>query len=225
MKKIQKSKSKKYLPVVLHLEDLKEIEEILLESSANKSNIEISDENFVYNSVDELLNKRSDETLSSLDFKLSDPYIVIEFSKIESSIYVSGRDENQSIVLFYRLDSLLQKKVRMLGFAYSFKFLFACNFFIILSGFFNLNPILKLLLMISSLFWLVWFVIINLTRHSLIVLRSRKIAGFWRKNKDTIVVGLICALAGASVQPLIDFLSRSLNDKVIVDNKNLNVDK
>ena len=34
MKKIQKSKSKKYLPVVLHLEDLKEIEEILLESSA-----------------------------------------------------------------------------------------------------------------------------------------------------------------------------------------------
>ena len=196
MKKIDRHFDFETLPVILFLEDLYRLQEILTVKSGTE--FKISDDNYEYHSVDELISKRGDEELTGLTMKARDPFAEIELAKMWTRIRVFGGTERDNAGVAFQLEATLKKCHRPLFRWLNFKTFLLGNLLLSFPVFFHQQSFYFLAYAIFLMI-VVWTMFIKLTRHSFVILRSRKQSGFIKRNRDIIVISLLTAIVGAAV--------------------------
>ena len=210
MKRVDKSISKKYLPLRLYLDDLEEIEGFL--SQDHRISFESGD--YQYDSVAELAQNRKEEILYDLEISQHDPYILVELKRTWARVYVAS-SEPTSVGIFYNIDQLLRRRRRSPSFFYTRYFIWLFNGFVILGnlllwanllghlGLRHLSLAVVVLVIAAAIVLLAavaWIASVRVWRYSTIVLRHRREArGFFARNRDSLIVAIIAAIIGASL--------------------------
>lgn len=195
MKKINKPLLKEYLPVKIFLDDLELIEELFLKP---KGNFRVEAEKFEFSSIEKLKQKYQNETITNLTISSKIPYVVIEFNKMWTKLYV-GSNNNNDAGLFYKLDQIISCTTRNPSFLYSYYTLWIGSFFFIIVKLLSKEIAYQTISILSNVFivWLLWVIYIRLSKHSEIILSKRHdLQSFFMRNKDQIVVGAISAILG-----------------------------
>lgn len=182
--------------IKIFLENIKSIVEIM---GSGDNVVQISDEEFEYDSIDELTQKQKRVKMLSLSAR--SPYISLDFKKLGgASLYASHDAEAQ----FLKTKEILLKKKRWFSFLISWKLYYislglAIAFFLILTQLKNIIPedsfrlyfisfsVLPLLLVLQLIGDSGYFTSIHLEYSS-------NKQSFWVRNKDEILILLLVAL-------------------------------
>lgn len=178
MKKNDNWLTKEYSPIKLYLDDLENIEEVLKSSS---DIVSIKTEDYEYDSIDELCNHVKAKTvrIKTLEFKTSNPYISIEFTKSRARVHVSSSDKNAGI--FFKLDQIISSRTRNPKWLFSPYFILVSPplislifvlVSIILSNSYFLIPLIAPSLIFLPVF--IWSLYVDLKKHSVISLMYKK---------------------------------------------------
>lgn len=139
MEPVDKFVRRSFLPLVLFLEDLEEIERTLKKDAKS---IEIKTEDYKFSSISELSQHYSqNHKPKELEISSHDPYVSLRCNKLWAEI--STTEYNQCELVFDKLVKELEKCRRRPYFAYSFWF---TNFLQIIAFGFSLNAILGVLI-------------------------------------------------------------------------------
>lgn len=207
MEKKTKSISKSLPPVKLFLKDINKIYEIF--NTLNHS-VQLETEDHILESIEELSNI-DEEKINNISYKISEPYISLQMSKLSIFLYASS-DDYTSKGIFNELKNYLFSKRRKLhniiespfiaGF-FNGSFL-AANLFYIISVPLGLLATIALLL---SIFYLKWVINQNTNWHTIIYLRiSNKELSFFQRKKDEIILIVISSILGAILGALFTYL-------------------
>ena len=197
MRKRSKTHSEKVPPVKLYLDDIEKIVEIIAEVSDQV--LLITDEYEFVDASDLASLERG--SINALEITCSDPYLQFELAPGWIRLYI-GSDTPESRGTLEKVKAILLTRRRRLGWLRDQYWL---------APWFWLAPLALLLQGIESrawlpivagiggtcLFavWLWWGYRAALYRHTVIVLRRRKEeVSFWKRNSDTIIVGIIMAV-------------------------------
>jgi hypothetical protein len=199
MKRVDENFSINYSPLVLDVNDIRELCDII--KSPDKS-LQIKSGKFIYDDIDEFIEKNKDITLHELEILESSRYISLDFDRLSARLYTSSSSsENMGIV--FALDSLLKKKTRKPLFIYTYwTVILSPSIYQIFSSFVFRNKPQFFWIDIFFTFIVFLFVLhicfVNVRKHSIIhVMDSRKL-GFFKNNMEKIVVALISALVTAT---------------------------
>jgi hypothetical protein len=198
MERLDPSISRDYHPVVLHSDDLTEIVEILQEAGELP---EISTTEYRFNSVAEVCDKYQSGRLTLLSIKSRLPYVSLELTRSGSRLYV-GSSRPEAAGLFWKIDAILRRSQRQATWIYTFSgsISIAVLFGLGITPAFVFHLAAGLAAIALSGCWMIWFYMVMARFHSLIILAPRsEIGGFFKRNKDQLVLGLITALLGLIV--------------------------
>lgn len=206
MEKIDKPLSKPHPPVKLYKEEIERILSLLKNEGFNDLIIKTKDYKYT---ADEFL-KLEHETIDTLNIGGYNPfYLSIDF---DSSVRIyTGSDGAKEVGLAHKIEQLLKKNKRVLlsciirpwaPFLFSFLFvaiaisslIFLYKISIINQSFFKNN--LEIILPVVYLFTYVPIFLLTLKKpKNIIILDYKKSApGFWERNKDRIMVGIIVGI-------------------------------
>ncbi len=132
MEKLDIPQSRRFGPLVIWADELREITRII--SQASKM-LKIIAEDIRYESIDELLQEVAGGVLKNIEFSASDPYCTISLNDRSASLYV-GSSNTESIALFHRVCDVISKCERKPRVAY--KVWRIAIFFIILTIVFDI---------------------------------------------------------------------------------------
>src|SRR5437870_2543030 len=181
MKRIDKSISKNYFPLILRLDDLEEIEGILLEKGSTEVSLQVGD--YRFDSVADLESNRKGDVFHDIEIKKIDPYLSVELKGLWARVYV-GSSEPESAGVFYNIDQLLERRQRSLGFVYSYYFVWILNAILLLSGLLTAKKFVPFAvangLSIFGLAVVIWILRVRLWHYSTIVVKhNRDLTGFF----------------------------------------------
>lgn len=213
MKRVNKSISIEIKPKKFHFEDLKAIVNILKESSAKELTIKTNE--YYLDSLDDILELKQDN-FSSLELKISDPYVSVDINRKRIRLYASD-----DTLISEGIISKLQSYIKALKGDYNsiyqhiFEYVRDISSALIISWvlidklgvkveIYKLFPLLYVLISFS------WFM------HSLyfpakeIPLTIKKLQddNFWSKNKDTLLVGILVAVFGVILTFVLDQIKK-----------------
>jgi hypothetical protein len=203
MEKIKKQKSfwRSYGPVVLWLEDLTEIVTFLKE---NTKKVEISNEDYRFQTIDDLKEHFGSQTQFLLEIDTTDPYVSIKLTRLGPKLYVAAGA--QSTHLFHEIDDMLSRRQRWFPWAYSFWFMmvFPAAVFAVdhlfLAG--RPEPVAQILSQMATLLflWFLWVAYVRLRRECVIKLQRRADRkSFFERNQDQLIMLLLGAVLGGIV--------------------------
>jgi hypothetical protein len=203
MEKIKKQKShrRSYGPLVLWLEDLTEIVTFLKE---NTKKVEISNEDYRFQSIDDLKEHFGSQTQFALAIDSTDPYVSIEFTHIGPRLYVAAGV--QAAHLFHEIDNMLSQRQRWFPWAYSFWFMmvfpaavFAGDYFLLRGRPETVAQILSQMTAVLSL-WGLWACYVRLFRECVIKLHRRADRKpFFERNQDQLIMLFLGVVLGGIV--------------------------
>jgi hypothetical protein len=202
MKKVKKEKSfsKKYWPVVVYLDDLREVVETMAQHCAT---LEISSEDYIFESLDDAKEHFGNRPQLNFKVRASDPYSYVEYSRMETELHVSPG--GKSAQLFHEVDELMIRQQRHLPFLYSWWMWLPSMVLPLISlaaqkhigetG----SSILSTIAMLFSL-WFLYVMYINGRRHSLVKLQRRsELPTFLEQNRNAIVMSVITGLISGGI--------------------------
>ena len=114
MKKKAISSSKQFSSVVIYLEDLKEIIGILEESGQI---VKISDSNYEYEDLEDLINSSGRKKCTNLSLNISKPYISVDFRRSPfwgTTLYYNGEGVADKGI-YYAIKEILIKRTRKMS--------------------------------------------------------------------------------------------------------------
>ena len=201
MKRLDKSISKNFRPLLLYEEEIRDVVELL----ANRSKeLEIKADGFAFETVDELFKKFAPNRIKQLEITTHDPYISIDLDRISARIY-SGSSEPRPLGLFHQSASILQRHSRFYGFLCSYLMTWVAILIHIVVTNFLIKG--KQGLIVTGVFLIYWsWAMYNLMlRHARIYLSKADSPGaFWFRNKDNLLVGLITGILGVVLGVVIE---------------------
>lgn len=197
MERLDTPITRSYLPIVLYLDDLTEIIRAFPDPDPR---IEISTVEYRFESIDELRDKHPSERLVTLSIKCSDPYVTLELSRFDATLYV-GSSQAAPAGVFWKIDAVLRRAQRRFAWIYSWPgsigiwVLFGLAFM----PAFRFHVAAGLAVVALWACWGIWSFRVTLRFHSLVILRpktSKGMRGFIARNKDQLLVAVIAALLG-----------------------------
>lgn len=201
MEKINKSFSRQYSTSKIFLDDLIEIEKVLVEYTED---VTIKNDDYQFLNIRELENKYKNKVISKLKISTRNPYIVIEFRKMEVSLYCSESDV-RSYGIFSTLDSIISKTSRKPEFMYSYSFYLVSN--IILIFLVKSKSAWSVALATIIALWTIHISYINLFRNPQIILSEKNnLNSFLSRNKDQIIVTIISVILSVGCTSLVYYL-------------------
>lgn len=148
----------------------------ILEIFKKYGNPEILDNEFRYNNFDEVKNNRGIHP-THLQIQTKDPYINFEFNKSEGLIngfkLHSSNDTKEAKLGFSEIREILQERTTWLGRVFNTPFAH------------------------GVLYGILFFVPFRLNLQSITLANKHEIAGFYKRNKDQIMLAIFSALLGA----------------------------
>lgn len=206
MKKVEKSLSKKYPILRLYKSDLVDIFNLFKDHSAK---FEIVADGFELDDLSELNKLKKQEIV---DFKIEshNPYFSVEFSGYSASIYLSDQDDIGQRGLADKIGEILSRRKSPLRF-FATPWVYFPIGLIYLSSLFLIKDdtarwIIFLGYILFVILWGIWGFRIDTKKHSVIYLYDPSVPGFFKRNKDTILVSLIGAVAGSVITLIMTWL-------------------
>jgi len=211
-RRLPQSYSEAYPQVKLYLDDVEEIVKILKEIS---NEIEIKTEEYAFSDVSELT-KTYAEDFTNLEIGSRNPYINIAFRRYRLSVYAS--EQTLAILgAIQKIKDLLRKRKRSwILRRYYLVILIDTTLTLILArgvtSWFSVAPLpIDLLngIVVVLNFSLIWKS--YKIPHSLIIPQRRlERISFWKRNRDQILVGIICAILGGLFVSLLNYLTKTV---------------
>lgn len=196
MKKLDKSRSKVYGPIVVWADDLFD----LFSELKDFSDFELVADDIKFDSIEEFIQESRGNKPSELKIKVRDPYLTIELDSHSARLYVASSQLLAS-GLFLKIDSILSKCERRPRFIFSSAWSFGGA--LIAPNIFYLEPFkqyssLQVFAFAFAFSWMLLVGYIRLRHFSTVVpLRKDARPGFIKRNADGIVIATISALLGA----------------------------
>lgn len=200
MKKIKKSKSKKYEVLRLYKDDLEKIDTIFKE---NYKDYEIIVDEYKLDNISEISKIKKRETT---DFSISayPPYISLDISKKSAKLYISDEDDLKLCGIFSKIDNILRKRISLFSvftipwIFYPVQIILLIILWVVPIKRFNIPKSFMLSFFIFVVIWnfgAFWF---KLIKHSLIYLLedSHSKLNFFQRNKDKVIISIISAIIG-----------------------------
>lgn len=214
MKKLEKSLSKYYMPLILRANDFDDINSILI----GHGDVEIIADDVKYDDLKEFLEENKTQKPSNVLITGRNPYLTLEISPNHCRLYISS-DNLLATGIFTKIDSILthcERKPKIL-YQQSSNLIFIILLLAIqyTSKSFNIIPkqyevysfIIFHTFMLIYLSWLSYISFINIYRHSLIyTITDKGQPGFIKRNFDYFIVSLISLLVGGVLMRYIDKL-------------------
>jgi len=206
MEKISDSISKDLPPLRLHLDELREVYEVLSKYSKEAATIETC--GYRISNLDEL-GKLPVEQTNELYINSRNPYLQIRLTQTHGKIYV-GDGNIESEGLASRIEKiLLQGKILYPALPksnwISFLLGLPCGLGIILEN--KILVIVGGIIILVNIIWgLLHFSFVT-KRYNTIVFKLRKeTPSFWKRNKDELVMLIVGTIIGVVVTKVIDLL-------------------
>ena len=199
MKKLDKTITIQYLPVVIHKDEIEEICNIFTE---NNIEYEIYTDKYLFNTKDELFSSGIDDKIKLLEIKARKPYLTIEFRHFYTKLYMSS-NEIKDLGLLHELDIVLKKSQRSLSFLYSSYVLYSVMLlFTIVAAFLRkFATISETIYSYSYIVIFFYFIVVTYVRfftYSTIYLSSKRSKpNFLKRKKDDLILLVIGAILGA----------------------------
>lgn len=203
MKRLPKSLHSEFQPVKLWAEDLREI----IEALGGDSEVNIRSESLEYDSISEFLEERKGRRTSDLMITSDKLSIRVELSTSRAAIFCSSNDHIKTGA-FHTIDGILRRCERKPKFLYSYAWSAITTILLQIayqnSGPTNVKEITDIAAPLSAI-WLVFVTFFFINRTSTVIpLQKDAEDGFFKRNKDTIIIGLMCAVAGAAATKAAD---------------------
>jgi hypothetical protein len=206
--KIEKSYDRDYGPVVLWLDDIKEIYERL---KATASDVEISNKDYKFDNLESVINYFDGHTQYQMVVSASKPYVRYSCHRHGSSLRVGSGPS--SAELFLELDEIIGRRQRKPKWAYSWWIMLVLMALGPLQFLFLEDTARRLGILAIQLILFAWFMramFIGLRRGSVIHMVKRSEApDFLKRNKDQLLMMVISALVGG----ILTFAGTQLKDK------------
>lgn len=198
MKQNRKSFIREYPPLVLHLDDLLQLEAVMQEDGGT---CEIETREYAFDSVEELTDHHREQTLTWLKLKRRDPHISLDLTPRWAALYV-GSDATTAMGLYHKIDGTLRRCRRRFWWSYGYPFVWPTSVVIGVvasrlfdSGRTRLWGIALFSLLAISLARVVFC---QLWRYSIVVMARRgSIGQFLARNRDQLLVAVVAAFVGA----------------------------
>ena len=214
MKKVSSSIEVKYKSPHLYKDDLEEIEKILVSNKARRYSVTL--DGYEYETLKEAL--KGKKTITNLEFSYFDPYIYLQLTSGNARLYASN-DDPQTLGIFTAIDNIIktsERKFRFYLFSYGGTELFLfiiilINLFVLLyttelkvnkssslaiSIFEGLNNIFFVLEPIAFIwFMIIIFKLFTKKFSKLETINRNEKLNFLQRNKDTLIVAILSALA------------------------------
>lgn len=199
MKKLDKSISKDFSPVVMYLEDLKDIERILREKGED---FQIKHADCLYDSVQELVDLIGSKEIKDVEIGSRNPYVSIGLKSTSTALYVSGGDTTLISGIFHQIEEVISRSNRRPRWIYK------------PSGAFILSILLIVIYEIfkaagnagyktGGFLLVLWGILyiggswVTLFHHSLVRLYEKP-SGFIIRNRDQLIIQTFTALIAAA---------------------------
>lgn len=199
MKKIQdSSKGKVIYGCRFNRDDIESILELFIE---RKFEIKMTDEEYEYNNLEELIKKRGDKPIKfRIEGKAVDNFsnsVSIKFDKMTTWIFLSYGSDDSSKLIFEKILEICKSRKNLLMGPWIYPILpiiagYDIGCFI---DWVKKNNIYEGLKATGLLLVLLYFCYVIFRNP--IILRKKHEGGFWKRNKDTILVAAITALITA----------------------------
>ncbi|MDK9693542.1 MAG: hypothetical protein OEL19_04745 [Sulfurimonas sp.] len=209
MKRVNQSISIEIKPKKLHFEDLKAIVNVLQESSAKELTIKTNE--YYLDSLDDILELKQDN-FSSLELKISDPYVSVDINRKRIRLYASD-----DTLISEGIISKLKSYIKVLKGDYNSIFQHILEYVRDISSALLISWVLidkaglkveiyQLFLALYILISFGWLMYGFSFPPKEIPLKIRKLKddNFWSRNKDTILVGVLVAVFGAILTFVLD---------------------
>jgi len=208
MKKVPQSHGEQLKPVKIYFDDLKEIIDIL---KTTCKQIKIQTEEYLLDDLNELSALKK-EILHSLTITGLNPYICLDMTPYRISLYIN-EDSPESRGLFEKIKEILVRRRRRLASLLHNPILQGISLPITIWGLYNAlkmkSPFLIFLTGVSFLLCIFWWIYGNkdrTQRYTIIIPKYRiESPGFLKRNKDSIIVGIISALTGALITYILTY--------------------
>lgn len=220
MEKIQKSYRKKYPILRIFKQDIKEIADIFKQ---NYEKIKIVADGYQLNDISEIDNIKKQEItdleISCGGYSLESGYytgLILSFSQDSAYISVYNDEDVKALGVASKIDTILSRREnKILNLLVSYWMFLVFNVIIWLVIWLfpsNENEILKpallIFILLIVLFWMIWNWKVDTKKYSLIYLYDSKAPGFFKRNRDNIILVIISAVAGGIITNII---SKTLN--------------
>jgi len=197
MKKKKERIYKKLPPSKLYISDVKKIVDILNQLS---DRIKIETEEFELESVDEL-NDLEDEYLYNFGISCYDPYIKIEMRRHGIDIFAEGDLETKGAVT--KILEIFSKRKRLTR-IFESNWYFVIQIIVpvivgVLASIFIPKPYsIYVFISLLSIFLVSSLILgyYSVKKYTIIVLKAKKEDSFWKRNKDLVIISLVCTTAG-----------------------------
>lgn len=197
MKKKSKFISKYLNPVKLYMDD---IDEIVSKIQHICSELEFSDKDYEYDSLEELI-KHSGDKLRELSIIGREPYISLDITKYNIGLYTAG-ESDEAVCLFYFFKDFLRNKSKwywkfLKPFVWG-NMLIPATFIFLAAWFANgiSSGVARVAFVVLSIIFLLFILsILKYLEGSTIYLKKRyKVISFLERNRDNIVMAIITGI-------------------------------
>jgi hypothetical protein len=210
MEKVKQPFRKEYPILRLYKSDLEEIFNLFKD---NYQKIEIVADGFKLDDISEL-NKIKKQEIVDCKIFAPDPYLYVEFLRISAIIYLSDEDDLTQRGLADKIGEILSRRKSPLRFLVTLwaEIPFLLIYFVLLFLIKDIKvagiTLLGFILFISL--WGIWGYRVNTKKHSVIYLYDPSASGFFKRNKDNILISVISALMGGFITLLIAWLLKKI---------------
>lgn len=213
MKRKQLSVSTYFPAVTVYLNDIKEIIAILEQYPGE---IEIEDEKHKYVSLEELISQRGGHKLESLSIGIYRPHVFVDLKKsilVGSSLHADGNNDTDEGT-YLRLKELLKKKTRPASRILNY-YSGLVLFFLLVVGSAVIYWLLSYLAILAyassiSVLMLVAFYFGSGAATRIWLKNKENLPGFISRNKDQLVLNILCALIGAIISAVLSVLATAI---------------
>lgn len=198
MERIDKRNSKSYPPLILYIEELKEIIGVFKESSECPK---IKSGDYKYESMDELIANCKGQCINDLDNSIYNPLISLTLTNKYASLSCHS-SKPAPMGLFHNIDKILTKAVIPFHAAFHHYTVFALMMPIsaMMAYFFFTNIPLGIFIAAALIYYWYFSFRLDEKRHSRIWIKHRsETGGFLKRNKDQLIVALIAAVVGGAI--------------------------
>jgi hypothetical protein len=194
MKRLSRSLSKSYPPVVIHLNDLEELEKLLTDEGCE---VKFETVDASYDSVAELNQHVQTFRIKELEIEARKPYLTIQLHQMWARLYVSA-DTTAHLGVFHKADEFFKRHLLWPPYLYSGPIWWAAWIIYEVSVTFHKFPFVFRTCVLSAFgIWGVWLTYVRFTRHSLVLRERAPQQPFWFRNRDALRLAMVSGLMGA----------------------------